>query len=282
MKKKILTLSLAACLAATAIIGGTMAYFTDSDVATNVMAVGNVQIVQNEQQRIIDAENDDLSHDVAQVTDDGLETFEDGKKLFPVTKDTATGYDTPVATMYKNYSNALDDVSWKNQSMFDTKYNVVDKIVTISNTGTEDAYVRTLLAFEIVYNEEGENVIDDYIMTVHNYNIDYIMNDAGDDAEIFTINGVDYCVGTVTYTDALKAGYTTAPSLKQFYLKNTAGNEFYSYVGDEYTILALSQAVQTEGFDDAATALNTAFGDPKTVENKTVVEWFANVPAALN
>lgn len=44
MKKKILALSMVACLAATAVVGGTLAYFTDTDQADNVFTVGNVSI----------------------------------------------------------------------------------------------------------------------------------------------------------------------------------------------------------------------------------------------
>lgn len=44
MKKKILALCLVVVLAATAIIGGTMAYFSDTDTATNKFTVGNVEI----------------------------------------------------------------------------------------------------------------------------------------------------------------------------------------------------------------------------------------------
>lgn len=44
MKKKVLALCLVVALAATAIIGGTLAYFTDNDVATNEFTVGNVDI----------------------------------------------------------------------------------------------------------------------------------------------------------------------------------------------------------------------------------------------
>lgn len=43
-KKKIAAVALAACLAATAIVGGTLAYFTDTDKADNVFTVGNVDI----------------------------------------------------------------------------------------------------------------------------------------------------------------------------------------------------------------------------------------------
>ena len=44
MKKKILTICLIVALAATAIIGGTLAYFTDKDEATNTFTMGNVKI----------------------------------------------------------------------------------------------------------------------------------------------------------------------------------------------------------------------------------------------
>jgi len=44
MKKKVVTLSLVVALIATAAIGGTFAYFTDTDKATNEFTVGNVDI----------------------------------------------------------------------------------------------------------------------------------------------------------------------------------------------------------------------------------------------
>lgn len=44
MKKKMLSLCLVAMLAITAVVGGTMAYFTDDDDAKNEFTVGNVSI----------------------------------------------------------------------------------------------------------------------------------------------------------------------------------------------------------------------------------------------
>ena len=44
MKKNIIALCLVVALAATAVIGGTLAYFTDTDEATNTFTMGNVQI----------------------------------------------------------------------------------------------------------------------------------------------------------------------------------------------------------------------------------------------
>lgn len=44
MKKKILAMCLCVCLAAVAVVGGTLAYFTDTDAETNVFTTGNVDI----------------------------------------------------------------------------------------------------------------------------------------------------------------------------------------------------------------------------------------------
>jgi len=44
MKKRILAIALVVCLLATALVSGTLAYFTDTDDATNTFTVGNVSI----------------------------------------------------------------------------------------------------------------------------------------------------------------------------------------------------------------------------------------------
>ena len=48
MKKKIVSVCLVVCLLATAIIGTTLAYFTDTAEVTNTFTVGNVDITLNE------------------------------------------------------------------------------------------------------------------------------------------------------------------------------------------------------------------------------------------
>ena len=48
MKKKIFALMLCIAMLAVAVVGGTLAYFTDNDKATNTFTVGNVDIVLTE------------------------------------------------------------------------------------------------------------------------------------------------------------------------------------------------------------------------------------------
>lgn len=77
-KKKILTLSVAALLTVTAAVGGTLAYFTDTDEETNVFTVGNIDI-------------------------DLVEEFEDDALLMPGTKtQNAVNKDVWVKNVGKN------------------------------------------------------------------------------------------------------------------------------------------------------------------------------------
>ncbi len=63
MSKKIIAVSAAIILAAIAIVGGTLAWFTASDTATNVLTTGNISITLTET---------DISGDEAPVTVEGL------------------------------------------------------------------------------------------------------------------------------------------------------------------------------------------------------------------
>lgn len=59
MKKKILALCLVVVLAATAVIGGTLAYFTDTEEATNTFTIGNIDITLDEEKPGADGERTD-------------------------------------------------------------------------------------------------------------------------------------------------------------------------------------------------------------------------------
>lgn len=96
MKKKILTLSLVAALVVTA-IGGTLAYFTDTDTETNVFTVGDIKIDLHEATK--DGEN----------VDDDYQAWLEDQKLVPTTEAKVE--------------------------------NTIDKVVTVENTGTNDAYL---------------------------------------------------------------------------------------------------------------------------------------------
>ena len=252
-KKKIVSLCLIICLLATAVVGGTLAYFTDTDAAKNVMTTGKVDICQNEKDRY---GND----------------FRQNQPLMPMVdkRDKDEKGEAIEETVVDGYYNT------------DLK-NVVDKIITVTNEAkegakNEEAYVRTILAFETadVYAAGTTNVIGDahdmYIRALGDF--DYV--DADPDAEgvqftYIEIDGVKYVLAVKVYEDYLNPGNTSEPSLKQIFMAPTANNEVKDLFGDEYTILAVSQGTQIAGFDSAADALDTAFGE---VTAANAQDWF--------
>ena len=221
--KKVLLMGTAYVLVAALAVAGTLAYLTSTDSDVNVMTLGNVKIEQVEQER--DANGD-------------LVNFTQGKPAYP-----AVG---PV-----EWATEGVEVNGEKYKVFteDLK-NVVDKIITVNNTGKNDAYVRTIVAIEAPNGDPSD--------LIHlNYNGTDV---TASDGFIKNVDGVDYYVVTYTYKEAIKAGEKSAPSLMQVFLDKETTNEDCALFGDTWEIYAVSQAVQADGFDDPTTALNAAFG----------------------
>lgn len=274
MKKKIIALCLVLALAATAIAGATLAYFTDTDSADNVFTAGSVRIELVEQEREY---NDD-------GTLKGLKAFTENKELVPVVG-SAQGekdkYGLPVA---KNY---------------------VDKIVNVKNTGVSSAYVRVIVAMPAALEEDdpgksAANVlhwnegnkftaVGDYDTTADpqpenaNWaNVSCSWKGTGASVPTAVIDGVTYNLYTFTYEKPLAPGATTdAAAIVGFYLdkavdckyvKQDNGTEklVYTFTKDGVTrdigydlsngvkIPVFAQAVQAVGFDSAADAFAAA------------------------
>ena len=123
MKRTLLKL-LAVCIALSVSIGSTIAYLTDSDGDVNVMTLGRVDIELIEQER-----------NVAGT----LVPFQDDKPIIP--------------GVYPQEMQFGDETDfWP-----ETVHNAVDKIVSITNTGNSDAYVRLLFAFEVTEAQDFFN-----------------------------------------------------------------------------------------------------------------------------
>ena len=242
MKKKIVTLCLIVALAATALVGGTLAYFTDTDEATNTFTTGGVQIQLIEQQRNADSS--------------ALEAFENDKNLMPIVgsaqgeQETVDGVTLPTA---KNY---------------------VDKIMTIKNTGVSDAYVRIFVAVPTALQNGQTPNAPRYDVLHWNFNGDSCAAGEWTDeivvANPTVIDGVEYKIYSRTYTTALEADETTAtPAYIGFYLDKTIdqnaegqytvdwgnGPEVIDYdLSEGVEIPVFAQAIQAEGFDSAEAA----------------------------
>ncbi len=223
MKKKVLAVALAAALIAI-MVSGTLAYFTDQDEVTNTFTVGSVLID-------IFENNEATPSDTIQFTE----------PLVPIV----------------NVDDPSEDASY------------IPKAVKVKNTGRNAAYVRTHLAIptELV----GYLVLD--VNTADGWTL------AGTST---TADG--YTVYTYDYTNALAPDTFTPDLLKGVYLasdvdleadadgnlvfvKGTQSSGFVAHTktASGYTtatvnVLVAAQAIQAQGFDNAASALNSGFG----------------------
>jgi len=269
MKKRTIAMIVSLVLALALGLGGTLAYLTDTDADINTMVLGNVQIVQNEQRRV---EKDGVFTNV-------LEAYQNDKTLVPYTD---REENTPDTVTIGEYQVTIND-----------RYNnYIDKIVTVTNTGNSDAYVRTLVALPTGGTEHWRQYDAAADVWLH-WNLCKDVYTHWDLEEVtgpgkffIEVGGVEYEVWQFTHKEPLAPGAITYPSLTGVFMDKRVDmneNGYFMTVGTEtypikniadaegkLNVLVLSQAVQAAGFADAETALNEAF--PVTSANLNA--WF--------
>lgn len=215
-------------------VAGTLAYLKDEDSDVNVMTMGNVKIEQIEQEW----------NEAGELVD-----FTQAKPLYP--------YVGELGWTNKDYENG----AYRKFTM----ENVVDKYVSVKNTGKSDAYVRTIFAFEMgdfTYQEFKQIGISNNAENGSEFKFPGAWE--WDEDFVATIDGNNYNIMVAVHKAPLESGKTTIPSLLQVYLSTEATNEECEKLdGNDngtYDILVLSQAVQTKGFENAKEALDIAFG----------------------
>ncbi len=279
MSKRTL-LMVVALIASVAIAAtGTLAYLTDTDSDVNVMTLGNVDIEQHEMKRVDGIAYNDI------LEEGDLEPFTDGIKLFPAYPKTDNPEDAYNASQdeaeaikwgpYVHDSGAWNCL-WNDENLV----GAVDKMIFVENTGSSDAYVRTILAFEkpegimIGYGSEHADI-------VLNMNGNYRFTNSNGTTSTtpmceIEIDGTTYEVYEFTYSEIMKPGEWTRPSLLQVVMTNWATNETVALLGETYEVLAVSQGVQVTNLEElgAQGALDAAFGKVN-VENAT--KWFSEM-----
>ena len=261
MKKKIVALCLCVALAVVAIGGATLAYFTDTDEATNTFTAGGVKIELIEQQ----------------VNEDGteLEDFEQEQVLMPIVGSAQGDKDAFGQPVAENY---------------------IDKIVTIKNTGKSDAYVRAYFAIpsdlddgyetfnagaNILHfnfgNENGVSTEGVQWNWKHNGKWNYFET---------TIGGVAYNVYYADYYQTLAAGDTSEQFVSGVYLDSHVDmdaqgdyidtrfpNADLSILNGTVSCPVMAVAVQADGFDTVDDAITAAFGAQFNPFGGTATNW---------
>ena len=228
MKKKILAMCLCVAMLAIAIVGGTLAYFTDTDAETNVFTTGNVAIDLIE---VFDAENAkllpgiDIQKEVTIENTGSESAYVRVHVAFPAILDNGT----PDLAAYKNTlhwnftKESVQEGQWSQLQNKDQVGPNANYPNWPGNGGTYNTYTTE-------------------------------------------VDGIAYNVYVITYETALAAGATTETSaINKVYLDAAVTNEQMTGIIDalgEIKVLVFAEGGQVAGFTDAYTALNTQFGDP--------------------
>ena len=255
MKKKLTAVALVVCMLAIMLVGASLAYFTDTDEATNTFTAGGVKIDLIEQQ----------------VNEDGsaLEDFKQDQVLMPIVGSAQGEKDAWGQPVAKNY---------------------VDKMVTIKNTGKSDAYIRAYFAIPSAL-DDGYETFNAGANILH-FNFGNLKNNDGTLVSTegvqwkwthdgkwnyfeTTIDGVAYNVYFADYYQPLAANDTTEQFISGLYLDKSFDQRdgvYYAFnkaidlsglmVQDELTIKCpvKAVAVQADGFGSVAAAVDAAFG----------------------
>ena len=275
MKKKVTALCLCVALLAVAVVGASLAYFTDTKSATNTFTVGNVSIDLIESQYHRTGNDNSGDKDVPDPTEkaSGKEFIPDDWTIFTddeIKKDAET---------YKEEYLAV-----KGENMVPGR-NVV-KCPYVINTGVNDAYVRIRVMIPAAANNDFVGVKDGGVIT--NQWCGTALKGANDKPAEFQHgaqgvnwpvvvkggytddNGVVYDVYTFTRTQPLKAGAMTEWNVWNYIglaadatsadietaieAKAITAVDTDTGITMSLNVLVQADAIQAEGFADATAA----------------------------
>ena len=209
MKKKITAICLCVALLAIAIVGATLAYFTDTKAATNTFTVGNVSIklVESRFHREGNDNSGDTSIPDPTKTASGMKYVTDGHKAF-----TDAEIKADAETYQANY------LAVKGENMVPGRN--VAKCPYVVNTGANDAYVRIRVMVPSAANNDFVAVKDGGVITNQWCSTSFIngefidgkgggWNNAPAIERNVDKDGMKYDVYTFTRTKPLAAGAMT-------------------------------------------------------------------------
>ena len=267
MKKKITAIFLCVALLAIAIVGASLAYFTDTKSATNTFTVGNVKIdlIESKLHRQGSGGTGDATIPAPDQTASGMEYISDGKKAFT---------DEQIQTDAETYQEGY--LAVKGQNMVPGRR--VAKSPYVINTGANDAYIRIRVMLPTAANNDYVNVHDGGVITnvwcsTSMLSGEFVNTKSGGQANEPYINkaavtrdGVTYDVYTFVRVKPLAAGKMT-----EWNVWNNIGINKDATAADiqkaidagaitatdgtlTLNVLVEADAIQAEGFANAAAA----------------------------
>lgn len=268
-KKSILVVAIAVMLVAALVVGGTLAYFTDTKAKDNVFTVGNVsiQLIESTYHREGNDNSGDKDIPDPTHTASGMKYVTDGHKAFT---------DAEIKADAENYA---DYIGTKGVGMVPGRG--VAKCPYVINTGKNAAYIRIRVMVPSAANKDfvdvsNGGVITNQWCTTSMLSGEFINGKGGgwnyapyiDKAAYTDENGVKYDVYTFVRNEPLAAGAMTEWNVWNFIgIDKTANTADIQKAIDAGAIakdgtlhvLVQADAIQAEGFANA-TAAFAAFG----------------------
>ena len=264
MKKKVTALCLCVALLAVAVVGASLAYFTDTKSATNTFTVGNVKIdlIESKYHREGNDNSGDTSipdptHKV--VADDGMKYVTTGHTMFTNDEIKAD------AAQYSDYigKHGSNMVPGRNFA----------KCPYVINTGANDAYIRIRVMIPHDGDVDNGGIINAMFCSTATSSGEFQQGANGENWPVVEANGytdkngLKYDVYTFTRTEPLKAGAMTEWNVWNFVGigKNVTNADIEKAIGNgvitttetgalSLNVLVQADAIQAEGFADAAAA----------------------------
>ena len=264
MKKKITALCLCVALLAVAVVGASLAYFTDTKSATNTFTVGNVKIdlIESKYHREGNDNSGDTSipdptHKV--VADDGMKYVTTGHTMFTNDEIKAD------AAQYSDYigKHGSNMVPGRNFA----------KCPYVINTGANDAYIRIRVMIPHDGDVDNGGIINAMFCSTATSSGEFQQGANGVNWPVVEANGytdengLKYDVYTFTRTEPLKAGAMTEWNVWNFVGigKNVTNADIEKAIENgvitktetgalSLNVLVQADAIQAEGFADATAA----------------------------
>lgn len=250
MKKKIIALCLIVALAATAVIGGTLAYFTDTDAAKNTFTVGNVKI--NLLESTLHRENAGYSNGQTPGQADNAELWSNVDKLGSNNTSPYKAGDT----FYTDAQIKADAANYQTNLAAHNKLNPGEsyhKMPYVENIGENPAYVRIRVMFPAALDTAILNS-SMYTTTALN-NKEFTMS--YDNSGKVDRGGVKYNVYTFTRIDPLQPEEMTYWNVWGTVHMDTdvTNAEIAELIPNgKFDVLVEADAIQADSFADATEA----------------------------
>ena len=249
MKKKITAIFLCVALVAIAVVGASLAYFTDTKSATNTFTVGNVKI------ELLESSLHRENAGVANGATSDSELWSDVAKE-------GTGNTSKYKAGDTFYTDAQIEADAARYSCEDIKLNPgqsYHKMPYVKNTGNNDAYIRIRVMTPANLDTAILNSSMYTTTALNNNEFTYAYDNSG----TVDRDGIKYNVYTFTRIDTLAPGELTYWNVwGTIHMDADVTNEEIeglfgegkAYADGTFPVLVEADAIQADGFADAAAA----------------------------